>query len=603
MAARASSSGAVLRSVADLPSSLLVPFSTQRISNASLILGNIGIVRNVDELLPQYAWLVNSNCEVGKDLLAESKTFLAERYGGAGIGTHGGGVRCGLEGDYQSKGIGCNSLIGDNSPPDYSHGGISLFEAIKEAIWGEVFHYALPYSAARVPAVIATGTRCWWVVERWGEEALRERYGEDIYIPRGLIIRQAAIRPAHFERAVLFSRPTALAKELCPDPQRVRDSMKILHRALPLAEQHLHHASEMSQAERLRYGMAEMAHRFAMQEAAARTKKLIHGNMSSSNICLDGRWIDFGSVTALPGWGDVLGYGSFWDSPPAYEAIFSNLCFNIRKYCPVKNEALPQEDVLLDEFKATQNYWQKKRFLGLTGWPFLFLDRIEKSFAAERMYRVLLSIAKAGHSVPFVFGQPNDGSEFGKYRLCLILFTVVRWFSSPSCEEKIGPLLDDPTLRRELLASYSVLAEEIALIAERFNVSPAALRRLALINSAKSAKTIPLLYVEHLVRACEKMVLAHREMKELRLVIEEFVENLVDEARIVYADPSDLTSTLWTHRGQCLTYKALSDKFYLISDSGCTVQGNCEVDIKSCIWSIVAKARAFFGDEMWESFQ
>ena len=81
--------------------------------------------------------------------LPEEKFLLGERYGGRGVGDHS-GVRCGLDGDIQIKGVGRNILAGKNSEFLRSHGGVTLSEAIREPLWGEICHHVLPLGLCRI---------------------------------------------------------------------------------------------------------------------------------------------------------------------------------------------------------------------------------------------------------------------------------------------------------------------------------------------------------------------------------------------------------------------------------------------------------------------
>lgn len=576
-------------------------------NGAALILNRGSKHLHDQEILAQYAWMNSTNNDDLRFQPDDLATFHAERYGGIGIGIHGGGARCGIasNGYYLVKGIGCTPLLGKEAPLDYSHGGVSLFEAIKEAVWGEVLYYALPYRAARAPYVIATGTRCWWVVNRWGEDLLRDRYGDDVYLPRGLIVREGAIRPAHFMRAMYFKPAPELNRKISSDAERVRANINVLHHVLPLPS-HMSIADIISPTERLQLGLSEMARRYAMQEAAAKAKRLIHGNISPSNICLDGRWLDFGSFTALPGWGDVLGYGVFWDNSSVYANIFSELCFNIRKYFTVKNEPLPQEEALHAEYQATYTSSLQKRFLSLTGWPLILLDEVQSMPAFHYLYRSLLAIAKAGHDLPYREPdkeQPDDASEFGTYRLGTILFALARLNDLRDCDDRVGPLLPDGGLRRELLGAYTEASQLISAVAHRQGVSPASLRQLTIINSAKSARSVRLLYVAHLVRECERIVLIHRDMKDLRNVVEAFVESLVNESRIVYGDHATLTTQIWICGGECLTYNARTNKFYIAAETDPVKPTGREIDVTRSTLSIVQQAKAFFGLDLWEHLQ
>lgn len=185
----------------------LVPFAVRRLSRPFVAMTGPEFAEVGDEsVVEAYGWMIPSESDQDDAFVGhESRIVLGERYGGRGIGGHGGGVRCGLCGDLQIKDIGANPLAAPGAPLDYNHGGMSLFECIQEALWGEIFTIALPCSAVRIHAVIGTNTQCWWVKRRWGAEALKERYGPDALLPRGPVVRDAALRPAHFLRALVFN--------------------------------------------------------------------------------------------------------------------------------------------------------------------------------------------------------------------------------------------------------------------------------------------------------------------------------------------------------------------------------------------------------------
>jgi hypothetical protein len=83
----------------------------------------------------------------------DSKAGLFERYGGAGIKHNGGGVRCAIVDGTSLKGVGRSPLAGEGTDYFHSFGGMSLREAVKDTIWGEIMSCALPYGAARIQQI------------------------------------------------------------------------------------------------------------------------------------------------------------------------------------------------------------------------------------------------------------------------------------------------------------------------------------------------------------------------------------------------------------------------------------------------------------------
>jgi hypothetical protein len=543
----------------------LVPFEARRLAQPRVVMLNRELLDiGEDEILDRFAFSIPAQRDPPGMYESRTKTLYGERYGGEGIGVHGGGVRVGLAGNYQIKGIGRNPLAGKDSPLDYSHGGVSLFEAIQEALWSEALQNALPYGAVRCPAILATQSPCWWVIDRWGEDLLRERYGEDVHLPRGLIVRETAIRPAHFERAMLYQPDALLSESLSSDVERVRAAIARLPDVLPLPAAE---AARSPPVERLCIGMLEMARRFAEQAAAARSKRLIHGNIGSSNICLDGRWIDFGSATAIPGWGDVGGYGPFWDDSENYGRIFSTMCFNIRKYFPIDAAIPPDQDTLLQEYRSTHARAMRKRFLGLTGIPFELLEHRLSSEECSQLFHLLTLIARLGHRDPFE-GHPDDESTFGKYRLGAILAVLARGTDSPRRVERLNEVLPDKALQQKLLDAYAPVLRLAISAAADAGVSADALKRLMAINAAKVAKSIKLLYRPHMVAHAERMVLQHRDLSELRVAASDWFDELSDETGLIYQDPAGLTTTVWRRRSDRIVFDARRNEFLVFENSG-----------------------------------
>ncbi len=50
----------------------------------------------------------------------------------------------------------------------------------------------------------------------------------------------------------------------------------------------------------------KMINRLACQIAASRVKGIPHGSLTSSNVSVDGRFLDFGTITAVPDFGNYV---------------------------------------------------------------------------------------------------------------------------------------------------------------------------------------------------------------------------------------------------------------------------------------------------------
>jgi hypothetical protein len=266
-----------------------------------------------EEVLSKYSYVIANSSSVGK-VGTDKKTFFAERYGGDGILRNGGGGRCGFDGDFQVKGIGPNQLVGEDVEAADGNGLMSLDSAIYESIWAEIIHIALPYGAIRAVAVIDTG----YDFEHGGKS-----------YPRGLLVRMPAVRPAHFIRAVYFKERQCNA--MSEDAKRVRAAIQKLVDFLPVSPNDPH-ANDVYN--RLSSGLVELARRYAKQFAAARAKRIIHYNVSASNISLDGAWVDFSSARIFSQFilGDRVDVEKFTkEYVPVIESIQS-ICYYLSKY-------------------------------------------------------------------------------------------------------------------------------------------------------------------------------------------------------------------------------------------------------------------------------
>lgn len=245
--------------------------------------------------------------------LGEQKIYRAERYGGAGIGQHGGGVRVGNDGGFQIKGIGRNPLCGSVENTLHSYGALNAGEAIYEAIYASVLNKIMPVGAIPIHGVIATG-------------ADSAYYDYDDKAPHNhtvgwgaLLVRDGCVRPSHFLRAGLYSAEQAASMGIASDMARTRATNKMLLRA---------HGSTNGFIMYLGKFLQNCANQFAFAHMA----RIAHGTLSASNIALDGRWVDLACTTFVRS-GENSGYKiPFYQEPQAIFPILKELTDGYAKY-------------------------------------------------------------------------------------------------------------------------------------------------------------------------------------------------------------------------------------------------------------------------------
>ncbi|MBV9929440.1 MAG: hypothetical protein JO013_00635 [Alphaproteobacteria bacterium] len=196
----------------------------------------------------------------------------ADRYGGAGIGRHGGSGRSAIVNGYSVKGIGPTPLLGVGEGLAHSSGGAYLEEAIREILFSQLLQRILPHGALPILAIIDTGVDQAWHLE----DAIKlER--------RVLIVRPFSLRLAHFERAYRYCPGNYQGKR--DDMRRVRHNLAIF--------------SDRYGVDWLKRKLATGYLNWAEQIAYASIHNLALGT-SPSNLALDGGILDFGAVSTLP---------------------------------------------------------------------------------------------------------------------------------------------------------------------------------------------------------------------------------------------------------------------------------------------------------------
>jgi hypothetical protein len=309
---------------------LLVPFQVHRLRNASIIwlnrrwfgercldLADDAALDRVSRwILGDFAYITPTNgAQVDAD---DVRTLHADRYGSSsGMATHGGSGRVAIDGRFQAKGVGQTPLVSVNSRAGHSHGCMSLMEAIREAIFGEVTAAEFPNEAVPIIAIIDTGLT-------FSSPDKSDVY--DQHARRAIAIRPTAIRIAHAERAPLFKTSVVgYANKQSDDAQRAKE---VIHTWMTSANLQATSRVELDVLRALLSTIVE-------QIAFGQVHRLFCGGFFSSNLTISGGLLDFGNMHALPDWSRakvhsvVEGFGS---EMSLLQNIVNSLSFHIAKY-------------------------------------------------------------------------------------------------------------------------------------------------------------------------------------------------------------------------------------------------------------------------------
>lgn len=526
-----------------LPTESFVAFDTHQIKNARVAFLNPYMDITEEDAL-EYAYVIKTE---HSDLAFSDnkKTMLAERYGGSGISTHGGGVRCGLTGRYQIKGVGANPLIGQDADYWHSHGSISLRESMYETLWGEVLNKVLPYGAIRCPAIILT-TGLTWVKA--------DKETDKVQQPRSILVREPALRPAHFERAYKF-RPTETAKQFPRDTLRTKAAIAKLPNALPKPEFiGLAQWLQLSNIEKLNLGLKELCLRVARQTACARAKRFMHGAPGSSNVCLDGKWIDYDTTSLISCYANVItgeGQRSFWEEHLKFYYIINEISFYIHKYFPTKDKSLLAQPLELRQFyyKHFEQYLLKE-FIKLTGVPEIILNRIIDSDESLKLASLLIKMARSGNDEKTAC-IPDDATRMGDYDLPKILFISACCDSMPQLSLVLEPAIKNEKILAEYTAAYENLN---ALIENEINtyypLSLNAFRVLRRIKTAKNNRSIPILYRHNAVKEFTSLMTKHTNFLELKQAYRKLFLKTMEQVEVIYGAATEVGELMWMRGAQ-----------------------------------------------------
>jgi hypothetical protein len=232
--------------------------------------------RYEEHILSSCAYAIKANNEKAKGIFEDMHIDgYADRYGGPGIGLNGGSGRAAVINGYLVKGVGRTPLVSPLTEESHASGGAYLEESVRETIYSEIVRAEFPHSAVPILAIIDTGMEQIW---KTSSGSKTER--------RVLIVRPCFVRPAHFERATAFY--SGDAHEGANDTKRV--------------SRFFSSTVSLFGKDELCAAYERLWTNWARQLAYSFVHRLPHGSNTVSNICFDGKLLDFGAMSAVPSW-------------------------------------------------------------------------------------------------------------------------------------------------------------------------------------------------------------------------------------------------------------------------------------------------------------
>lgn len=355
--------------------------------------------------------------------LTQQVECYAERYGGVGIANNGGGARCGDIGSFQVKGIGKNPLsAGQSNDVHHTYGGFKAVYAINEAIYAHIINRIAPAGAAEIYGVTLLGPKAAYVKDTdrgWGAQLVREK----------------VLRPASFMRACSFEIDQAKYPTMLSDVGRVRSV-------------HVSAWKTFGHRDAVMDFLIELADRAARQMSFARLARLMHGAVTPSNMCLDGRWLDLTNTTFSCSTKNYAGGNrntpSFYEELWAVPSIIEQLAKGFVKYLGL---ALPVLEIKEHYRNAAREGLTNhlSYIFGLDEFPAEALNRAETRSLRDVAMRTLSTGKVSYGRWPEAYPQDDN-----------ILALIQVFFSAAFLEEQFGNFSDDQLDEQQKHAMASI---------------------------------------------------------------------------------------------------------------------------------------------------
>lgn len=441
-----------------LPAASFVPVATHRVAAPTVVWVNTACFtaqRAIDN-----AFCMRQPYETAAMFEVEERIQFADRYGGHGIGDMGGSARCATFGDVQVKGVGGTPLLGPKADRFHVSGTVTLTEAAREVIWSEILPVVLPFGVVPALAIVLTK----------GVFFVPLPNGLELPCQRTLLMRQFALRPAHYMRNTMSRMPIARntgSDGLSGDARLAKNAISMLDAGLEQAFGT--QLGDTTGIERINLGLRLMVQRFGIQLAAGFAKRIFHGALSCSNIALDGRFLDFGVITFVKSYRRrawAKAWPDQWTQQSALIRTISYLRFHLQKYYSGADaSALVSEAELVGEFQAALAIRLEVDMLKMTGVPGTVVEACQPA-ERQRLLRCLRTIYMRGAGEAFISwhaetetaGENPPPARGGRYDLNAIL-ALASCCEDAALDGALAALLDDVTLRTQFIDAYTGLRQ------------------------------------------------------------------------------------------------------------------------------------------------
>ena len=257
------------------------------------------------EFVAQYSRVVSNGFFQDKSRLSpERQVAVAERYGGAGLGTNGGGARVVNFDGVQLKGVGANALVGADALTSHSYGGLDAQAAVKELIYSSLISHISPVGSQKIYGLILL-------------DRTSAKYGDQSTWST-ILVREPCLRPAHFLSCTDFRVLPQYKHLIYSDSYRLRSIYQDIHNSMGPSNFYLF-------IERFLEACAD-------QLSFCRMARFSHNVLTSSNLTIDGRLLDTSVSTFVHAGTNFGQITDFYREPAVPLQIVGEMFYLLEKY-------------------------------------------------------------------------------------------------------------------------------------------------------------------------------------------------------------------------------------------------------------------------------
>ncbi|MBE8716322.1 hypothetical protein [Cellvibrio polysaccharolyticus] len=403
----------------------LLPVEMNKVSGTHLLWRNRSTNGDVsdDEFVDNYSWVVKGSTfsDTLNSYPNSTRMMFAERYGGFGVGTNGGGARVVNINNAQIKGVGANALAGDGALKSHSYGGLDIQGAVKEVIYSRLLNKISPIGVQNIHGLIFLDET----------SALHNNSNA----PSVLMVRESIARPSHFLPCMYFRLKPEHRALMRSDYSRIFSIYKNIRENNLLSEF---------------YSMIQnFLERCADQLSFFRMARFSHNALTPSNISMDGRVLDTSLCSFVISGSNYGQVTSYFEEPATPAQVIKEWFYLINKF--LFDKPVEEHFLMLYEEKFYQYAHVNMGYM--FGLDREMSTKLSCTVEWRRVSTRLLSLLSMGSPIKIGTLPTDDSIDFVNDILTASLYSILNNLKIDKANKFLSEFILDLDLLMTLLSS------------------------------------------------------------------------------------------------------------------------------------------------------